>query len=394
MKFNKWTLGLAAIGAVSLASAARADETKITPLQTALSNTTISGYVDVAAQYNTGSQNNNVNENGVPAGTSASKMDQFSLNNVTVSIDRPQDESPWAAGYHVDLNWGQDAISGASSAVSGFESGAVATSAASEFGVRQAYVVIRTPLGNGIDWKVGVQDDIIGYEGNTDGLNPNYTRSIGYYVEPTTLTGLIGTYKFSDMLSVSGGIANATDATFEDARALSSKTFAAAAAFTAPDSWGFLKGGTANIGTLLNLENGGQNNFYAGLTIPTPCSKLKVGSSFDLVSLADQNTYGNNHNSSGWVVGVYGNFQATDKLSLNLRGEYFDMPFAGFTAYPDGNGNGKGEELTATVQYNLWANVISRAEVRWDHSDSGTTFGSDSSQANSFILALNLIYTF
>ncbi len=393
MKFNKWTLGLAAIGAVSLASAARADETKITPLQTALSNTTISGYVDVAAQYNTGSQSD-TGDNGVPAGTSASKIDQFSLNNITVTIDRPQDESPWAAGYHVDLNWGADAINGLSSLESETEN----KDGFNNFGVRQAYIVIRTPLGNGIDWKVGVQDDIIGYEGNTDGLNPNYTRSIGYAFEPTTLTGLIGTYKFSDLLSVSGGIANATDSTIFGGDTapnhLSSKTFAGAVAFTAPDSWGFLKGGTANVGTLLNLESGGQNNFYAGLVIPTPCSKLKVGSSFDLISLADKDTYGNAHNSSGWVVGLYGNFQATDKLSLNLRGEYFDMPFSGLTAYPDSNTNGKGEELTATVQYNLWANVISRAEVRWDHADSGTAFGNDSSQANSFILALNLIYTF
>ena len=52
MKFNKWTLGLAAVGVVSLTSAARADETKISQLNTALSNTTISGYVDVAAQFN------------------------------------------------------------------------------------------------------------------------------------------------------------------------------------------------------------------------------------------------------------------------------------------------------------------------------------------------------
>src|SRR5882672_6408166 len=48
MKFNKWTLGLAAVGVVSLASAARADE-KMSQVQTALSNTTLSGYVDVAA---------------------------------------------------------------------------------------------------------------------------------------------------------------------------------------------------------------------------------------------------------------------------------------------------------------------------------------------------------
>ena len=46
MKFNKWTLGLAALGVVSYASAARADEAKVSQVQTALSNTTLSGYVD------------------------------------------------------------------------------------------------------------------------------------------------------------------------------------------------------------------------------------------------------------------------------------------------------------------------------------------------------------
>src|SRR5208282_2426286 len=50
MKFNKWTLGLAAVGVVSLASAARADE-KMNALQTALSNTTISGYVSASMNW-------------------------------------------------------------------------------------------------------------------------------------------------------------------------------------------------------------------------------------------------------------------------------------------------------------------------------------------------------
>ena len=51
MKFNKWTVALAAVGVVSLASAARADE-HMSQVQTALSNTTISGYVDASAQWN------------------------------------------------------------------------------------------------------------------------------------------------------------------------------------------------------------------------------------------------------------------------------------------------------------------------------------------------------
>ena len=62
--------------------------------------------------------------------------------------------------------------------------------------------------------------------------------------------------------------------------------------------------------------------------------------------------------------------------------------------------NGVGEELTATIQYNLWANVISRVEFRWDHADSHPyPFGVVSEESgngveDSFILALNVIYTF
>src|SRR5215469_5657948 len=62
MKFNKWTVGLAAIGVVSLASAARADE-KMSSVQTALTQTTLSGYVDTAMQYNPGTDGNITTEN-------------------------------------------------------------------------------------------------------------------------------------------------------------------------------------------------------------------------------------------------------------------------------------------------------------------------------------------
>ena len=52
--------------------------------------------------------------------------------------------------------------------------------------------MLRTPVGNGIDWKMGVFDTVIGYESNSDPLNPNYTRSYGYTIEPTTHTGILG----------------------------------------------------------------------------------------------------------------------------------------------------------------------------------------------------------
>jgi len=377
MKFNKWTLGLAAVGAVSLASAVRADEAKIIPLQTTLANTTISGYVDTAVQYNAGSVAAGSTQ---PIGTFAGKVDNFSLNDIDIAIDKPVDSTPWAAGYHADFNLGTDA-----QGWGGLGNGTAGTA------VRQAYVALSTPLGNGINWKMGVQDDIIGYEGNTDGANPNYTRSIAWNLEPATLLGLVGSYQVSSLITVQAGIADATSG----ATTTSAKTYVGSIALTAPDSWGFLKGGTANLGIVANPDKTGQFNYYAGFTIPTPVNILKVGGAFDLVSVnnASASGAGNNQNDSGWVLGGYANVQATDKLALNVRGEVYDLKGTGVV----GNGNsanGVGEELTATVQYNLWANVISRVEARWDHEDASPyTFATNKAQ-DSFILALNVIYTF
>ena len=80
MKFNKWTLGLAAVGVVSLTSAARADETQISQVQTALSDTTISGYVDVAAQFNP-----NGSSGGIPNYYYGSNPNSINLNVVDIA---------------------------------------------------------------------------------------------------------------------------------------------------------------------------------------------------------------------------------------------------------------------------------------------------------------------
>src|SRR5208337_3800920 len=111
MKFNKWTLGLAALGVVSLASAARADEAKLSQVQTALSNTTLSGYVDTSMEWNPtgGGVIAPVAYQGVQANGNGPKSNGFSLNVVDLALDKPEDAGPWAAGYHVELWLGPDA---------------------------------------------------------------------------------------------------------------------------------------------------------------------------------------------------------------------------------------------------------------------------------------------
>jgi len=355
--------------------------------------------VDVAAQYEMGNYGPGA---GVPVGTAGtqggSKVDNFSLNSVDIAFDKAQDESPWAAGYHIDLNAGTDAVGVA------FGNGpqALRSSGTASAAIRQAYVVVRTPIGNGIDWKAGIQDDIIGYEGNTDAGNPNYTRSVGYSVEPTTLLGLVGSYKVVDAVTIQAGVVDAISPllasySYDLTGSSSDKTIVGAIAFTAPDSFGWAKGASLNLGALVNMEKGGQYNYYAGLTLPTPVTALKLGAAFDLVSannagVNNSNASLNPNTDSGWILGLYASIQATDKLSFNVRGEYYDLEGATFNPY--GGTNGRGEEVTATVQYNLWANVISRVEFRWDHADSGTAFSNNFGNADAFMLAANLIYQF
>ena len=421
MKFNKWTVGLAAIGVVSLASAARADE-KMSTVQTALSNTTLSGYVDTAAIWRPGTDyNQNTPAPGNIPAQAFSKDDGFYLDSVDLAIDHPEDESPWAAGYHAELMFGPDAVPASTSA-----NGTVAN-------IRQAYVTLRTPVGNGLDWKIGVWDTIVGYESSSDPLNPNYTRSYGYTIEPTTHTGILATYKISDSFTVQGGIADGSNIPGFGPTAVngvsaieSQKAYMGDVQFTAPDSAGFMKGATMTAAVIAAAGNtttgNGSTSFYVGATVPTPVTALKVGACFDYLDLHNGDNAGNSANDNVYNIALYTSYQATEKLSFNFRGEYLNAEgltgsltgaasdattiFGGnTTAITAGRyGGNKIEELTATAQYNLWANVISRFEVRWDHAEHNNPFGVNNSAAgagaatpfrdNDFLFALNIIYQF
>src|SRR6266850_2864435 len=105
MKYNKWTIALAAAGIVSLTLATQAEE-KVNAVVTALSTTTLSGYVDTSAQWNFGTGNAHLPDYKFGG---AGKADGFNLNVVQLRIEKPMSEEEWAAGYRVDLWAGPDA---------------------------------------------------------------------------------------------------------------------------------------------------------------------------------------------------------------------------------------------------------------------------------------------
>ena len=261
------------------------------------------------------------------------------------------------------------------------------------FAIRQAYVTLRTPVGNGIDWKMGVFDSPLGYEGTSSINNPNFTRSYGYTVEPTELTGLIGSYKFCDAVSLSAGVVNTIDPVIterdQNGNKEDTKAYLVSLSLTAPQDWGWLAGSSLNAGFIngystSSLGNGNVSHFYTGATIATPVTGLKAGAAFD---------YRHDHDVAPgrgdiYVYGLYASYQATEKLGLNVRGEYIVNRDLGFFQSPQ-----KGYELTFTAQYDLWKNVLSRAELRWDHAQKGS-FGASGDQKNAVALIGSIAYKF
>ncbi|MDH7503600.1 MAG: outer membrane beta-barrel protein [Verrucomicrobiota bacterium] len=456
MKFNQWTVGLAAVGLVSLGAVAEEAQHEV---MTALSSTTISGYVNTSAILRFGHGN-------ISPGRSfdgADKQDGFNLDVVKLQIEKPLDETDnWAAGYNIGLLFGPDAnVYGTSSSKlsdiiavhqnllgsltlpSGGDDGSgdvdsmVPTSSlpstgeilsalqnelgridsphlqalshgTSDFGIKEANVVLRAPIGNGLDFKIGYWESPIGYEVFDAGNNPNYSRSFGYYIEPKQFTGILATYRVSQVIQVAGGIANQGWALLPGLNNTvvhapmnginsrpgldSLKTYMGSIALTAPESAGFLKGGTLYLGIIDSSIYYGPDvvNYYVGGTIPTPLENVRVGASYD---------YRGNSKGEGFVashasaVAGYATFKANDKLRFSVRGEYATGSNNTWVYFDTGESN----ELlgvTGTIDYNLWANALTRLEFRWDHDLTGNGMFNDGSDKNALSLALNVIYKF
>jgi hypothetical protein len=143
----------------------------------------------------------------------------------------------------------------------------------------------------------------------------------------------------------------------------------------------------------------------------TPVKNVKVGASYSYLGTtafaAGDDNYAN-------ALAGYLSWQVTDKLSLHGRGEYAwtDTGVFGTGTAIEPGGNSEIFALTGTLQYDLWKNVISRLEIRWDHQAGdddmvgyggtplpfgGGGFGGpppSGTKRNNVLIAANVIYQF
>ncbi len=380
MKFNKWTVALAATGVVSLASAVQADEH---PVNTALSATTLSGYVDTSAIWNFGTGTTVANRF---ANTGSDRQDGFNLNTVKLQLEKPIDEGTWSAGYKVETMFGPDAV---------VMPGRLGNS---QIALKQAYVALRAPVGNGIDFKIGQFDPIVGYEVTDSYANPNFSRSFGFNnLEPFGHTGVLASYQATEIIGVTLGVANGDDGLLQGgaltaqgtrgALAESSKVYMAGLVVKAPESTGWLAGSSLYAGVVNGDRSGAAPDptlLYVGASLATPVKALSIGASADiLLNATFDGSYAN-------AYALYAGFQLTEKLKLNNRLEYAN---SGYGAFLPGRTADKVLGETVTLDYALWANVVTRAEFRWDRAVDGLG-AFDNGQKNDLSLSANIIYKF
>jgi hypothetical protein len=387
---------IAMLGAVSALRAQEAEAVRQSeePLET-LAGSSLSGYIDTSAIWMLGKGTILYGRSFDGGGnTQENKQDGFNLNVAKIQLEKQPAVGDWSCGYVASLLFGPDANTIGTTSI-----GALANDVA----IREAYVSLRAPLGNGLMLKLGVFNAPIGYETFEAGANPNYSRAFAYPLEPTDFTGLQASYDFNDSITAIAGIADRGDINSINSRSglASVKSYFCELTITAPKSAGFLEGATLS-GTLLDsgitsrsfdkMNRAGDRNlinYYVGATLPTPVSGFSIGAALDYRANA---LFDGSYENAGDLYVIY---QAARKLQLASRCEYASGSAGAFSVvptYPHRNVRLFGETITAS--YSLWANTITRLEFRWDRSLTGQTLFGTGSERNALSVALNVIYNF
>jgi hypothetical protein len=345
MKMNKWTMGLAAAGVVSLASTAQAEENSVL---TALSSTVISGSVEASYVGGFSASNNMHNDGG------------FEANGASLDIGSPLGEGDYSASYNVGLLFGNRA-------------GAFAGDGSTQH-LKTANIGMNLPFGNGVDLTLGLFDTTVGYEVEASASNPNVMRSFGYAQEPLTHTGLLAATSLTDGLSVSFALTNGFDSSNGDNDGAGQLGYVLGAELAVPDSLGFLGGSTVYVGYVNGNDDGNQHTWddastadvdesgyngddntllYIGASVNTPIEGVAIGVAYD-----DRVWETANGRTESDSVALYATYSLSEDASLSVR---YDSGTVEFGGQEDSFDN-----LALTLDYSIWENVLTRFEMGWE----------------------------
>ena len=168
-------------------------------IETGLLGIKLSGYVESAFNAS-----NNANGRAITGRLYERTNNQFSLNALKISFDRPYDPTKLDAGFHSDIIFGQNAPVLQSS---GFSLGPNGD-------VYQLYGTLNVPTsnGNGVQFKFGRMATFLGLELIETPLNPNLSIANQFiYAENFTQTGLSVEHRFNKYVDAQIRVLNGWD---------------------------------------------------------------------------------------------------------------------------------------------------------------------------------------
>jgi opacity protein-like surface antigen len=449
MKSLLKAFGVAALGALALP--AFADDAKdskdlkkviedqsINYVETAQKGITLSGYVDTSYTYQFASKG----QYGATAfgGTNSEAQERqfdvnnnnFNINAVKIALEKAlPDKNEWAAGFRIDTMYGQDAT---------LLAGTDPTTSSAGIYLEQALVKFRIPVGNGLDIYMGKFVTFLGYEVIESPANLNFSRGLLFTnAIPLTHTGIYADYKFNDTVEAKFGIVDGWNSSISpsvgttfgpnpDSQRDFGKALTGQLTINAPgknanitqsfiyspdgepgnlvaypsefsgafdngsvalyDIWGnwnptFVKDSALLLG--FNLDVG--YNGAAGVPTPTAPGILR-------------------HDSNTWYgLALYSQYKFTKVFSLAGRGEYLHSDEADAPKFGDdfisrgGFANQDDFSYTLTASFNIWDNLLTRVEYRYDHFSPGlsgdaTGLGPVSGSTDQHEISLNAVYSF
>lgn len=334
----------------------------------------LSGYVDSIYSYNFNSPDSPL------ASTNTARVFDRHPNSYNLNVAELVFQKPVSAdsrvGFRTDLLFGNDSEVITSAGLG---------SAADEFDLEQAYAEVLLPTSNvipglnDIDLKVGKFVTLSGAEVIESKDNWNTSRSLLFgYAIPFTHTGVRGTYTFNNGWDIAVGAVNGWDVTDDTNNGKTIETHVGFNNIALPGDSSLTVALQGYFGPEQAAEDGPYRNLFDAVVIyKTPWKPLTLMYNYDYADeedrLVDPNSIGDSAlvDNANWTGhAVYARIDINDQWSVSSRWEWFQdnnhvrIPIPAGTIAAD-----EYWEITGTLEWRPWKNVIARLEYRHDDAD-------------------------
>ncbi len=323
----------------------------------ALSSISLSGFVQASYFYNFNRPADGKSDGYLWNTTHNS----FSLNKVKLTLASPPVEASgdkWDAAFRVSMIWGEDSpVLNTGSPAAGFEA------------LREAYVELNAPIGDGLNIRAGQLISLLNWESGDGGAaNPNFSQGYQWFFTGNgPSTGVQLGYTFTDWLSAKVRVQNGLYAGPVDGN--DAKTLMGSLNFKpTKDIWFNLLGFGGQESKTLDVKGGSvlagydiTSQFHTGLEFDYFNFKPSVGKSADLISIGGWAWYDFN---SQFGVAVRAEY-LDDKDGGGLRG--INLPGRPNSAIMSSDSDGDLGSLTLTFNWHPSARIKIQPELRYDY---------------------------